>query len=53
MIRDYTRCHPAFGPDFQALGRTALEDRRVVAAVGDREAGVRLRALIEQLGEPG
>jgi hypothetical protein len=52
MIGDYAQRHPAFGADFQALGRAALEDRRVVVAVGDQATETRLRALITQLGEP-
>jgi|GEM_PF-1260909 len=47
MIRDYERRRLAFGPDFRALARAALDDPRVTGARGSREATAgRLRALI-------
>jgi len=54
MIHDYAQRHPAFGPDFRALARAALGDRRVVGAFAEQPAlSTRLRTLITQLGEGG
>lgn len=52
MIRDYSQRHPAFGPDFRALARAALDDHRVVDTLAEQPAtSGRLQALITQLGE--
>jgi hypothetical protein len=54
MIPAYAQRQPAFGSDFQALARAALDDQRVVQAFAEqRAASARLRGLIGQLEETG